>query len=120
MKLYRYIVKGTETGILVYLDKVFNPNTDDGLDMIYRLCWPFEDFLKKPNIDGYPYSRFWFTEKGNRKFNKAIRKIRKEYLSRGIETERLEMDIDDDNPDIIYEDEYQVAIRKYKRKMFIG
>ena len=120
MKLYRYIVKDTNVGILVYLDTAFNSDTDDGLDMIYQLCWPFEEYLKKPNIDGYPCSKFWFTEKGNRKFNKAIRKIRKEYSSRGIEVERLEMDIDDNSDDIIYRDEYQVAIRKYKRKMIIG
>ena len=120
MKLYRYIISdGRNIGILVYLDQVFDPNTDDGLDMIWKLCHPFEDFLKKPNIDGWPCSRFWFTEKGNRKFNKAIRKIRKEYSSMGIETQRLEMDIDSDSEEIVYRDEYQVAIRRYKRQYFI-
>ena len=102
------------------MDKIFDPDTEDGLDMIFKLCWPFDEYLKKPNIDGYPCSRFWFTEKGNRKFNKAIRKIKKEYSSRGIEVEKIEMDIDDANEDIAYKDEYQVAIKKYKHKMFIS
>ena len=121
MKLYRYIVKGiaTDVGILIYLEEIFDRNNDKELDEMFDLIWPFEDQLKNPNILGWPGSRFWFTEKGNRHFNKAIRKIKKAYQSRNYEVERLEMDIEDDSPEIVYRDEYQVAIRRYKRKYFI-
>ena len=62
--------------------------------------------LDAPNID-MTNTRSWFTEKGNRKFRKMIRKIKKIAEEKNINV--ICINIDKENlKNIIYEDIYQV------------
>ena len=43
MKLYRYIVKGigSNVGILVYLEEIFDKSNQKEMDEMFDLIWPF-------------------------------------------------------------------------------
>ena len=95
------------TGILVGLDDIFNENE------ALNLSWYFDIHLERP-FDILSGTVSYFTEKGNRKFNKAIRKIKKAALEKGINVVRLESD--GSNLEILYKDEYQIVAIKVKEK----
>ena len=104
MKLYRYEFQkdNKKIGILTGLDDYF---TDDE---IFSVCGIFEMRLDEPSISMQD-TKSYFTEKGNRKFRKAIRKIQKIAESKNIEV--ICEQIDKENlEDILYEDIYQVII----------
>lgn len=105
MKLYRYTFKKDDysIGILTGLDDFFN------IDEICECCWFFEEKLKGPDCD-LENTKSYFTEKGNRKFNKAIKKIKKLAESKNIEfiCEILE-NFDINN--VVYQDENQVILK---------
>ena len=102
MQLYRYEFQkdNKNIGILTGLDNFFNE------DEILSVCGIFEMDLDAPNID-MTNTRSWFTEKGNRKFRKMIRKIKKIAEEKNINV--ICINIDKENlKNIIYEDIYQV------------
>ena len=103
MFLYRYeFDSGCEkphTGILTGLDDLFET------DQILKLCAIFEDELPAPVIWDRNTLSF-FTEKGNRKFNKAIRKIKEAAKEIGVGVNCIKINYTDAS--IIYEDKYQV------------
>ena len=102
MQLYRYEFQkdNKNIGILTGLDNFFKE------DEILSVCGIFEMDLDAPNID-MTNTRSWFTEKGNRKFRKMIRKIKKIAEEKNINV--ICINIDKENlKNIIYEDIYQV------------
>ena len=105
MKVYRYEVVDNDIrqGFLTAFDDYFDDDT------IFELCWFFEHKLPDPDIN-MQNTISYFTEKGNRTFNKAIKAAKKEFIKRGLEFICI---IDDINPDdIIYQDKYQVIISR--------
>ena len=102
--LYRYEFAHNHKGFLTELDELF------GEDKAWELSFYFDLHLDRPIADLKGTISF-FTEKGNRKFSKTIRKI-KEYASeKGYEVIRIEKKEED--LDILYKDKYQVlALRK--------
>ena len=108
MELYRYIVMSDKEehqsfsgyGILTSLDYIFDEDT------IIDLVAIFEDDLLDPNCDMHDTVSY-FTKKGNRHFNKAIRQIKKALKSKGFDVITVYEDYDDLN--IVYEDKYQVV-----------
>jgi len=109
--LYRYeFESGCEyphTGIILGLDDIFDKFNNNLLNTIVF----FENNLKAPIIytDINERVTFYFTEKGNEKFNNCIKTIKEEALKLGINIIRLELDKDIVNK-IYYEDEYQVVV----------
>ena len=95
------------TGILVGLDDIFDE------DEAFRLSWYFDRYLERP-FDILHGTISYFTEKGNRKFNKAIREIKKAALNKSINVIRLESD--GSNLEIVYRDEYQIVAIVVKEK----
>ena len=79
MKLYRYefVKDNYRIGILAGLDDFFT------IDEIFSVCGIFEMDLSCPNMS-MSNTKSYFTEKGNRKFRKGIRKIQKLAESKGI------------------------------------
>lgn len=96
------------TGILIGLDDIFDE------DEAFRLSFYFDMHLERP-FDILHNTVSYFTEKGNRKFNKAIREIKKAALGKGINIIRLESDGSD--LDIIYRDEYQIVAIRMKENL---
>lgn len=103
--LYRYEFSkdNKRVGILVGLDDYF---TDDE---IFSVCWFFEFNLNSPDID-MKNTKSYFTDKGNRKFRKKIREIKKIANSKGIEVicECVDEKIINN---IVYRDIHQVVVR---------
>lgn len=113
MKLYRYVVLTDNEnyqhisglGILTALDYIFD--FDD--DLIISLTSCFQDELPDPDCN-MQNTCSYFTKKGNRKFNKAIRKLKKAIES--VEEKELRVVTvyeDYENLDVLYEDKYQVV-----------
>lgn len=102
MQLYRYEFRKNDKsiGILTGLDDFF---TDDE---IFSVCGIFEMKLDAPDID-MSNTKSWFTEKGNRKFRKMIRKIKKIAEEKNIEVV-CKLCNKEDLKEILYEDIYQV------------
>ena len=113
MKLYRYELKSNNdeikldkhTGILCGVDEVFK------VSELPDVCWYFEENLELPNIHLFNTISF-FTEKGNRKFHKAIKELSNTYKNKNIDVIRIEIDKEDVSDIIEYEDEYQVIITR--------
>ena len=103
MKVFRYEVidKDKRQGFLTALDDYFD--TDD----ILKLCWFFEDKLPAPDVN-MKNTISYFTEKGNRTFNKAIKQAKKAFIDKGLEFVCMIDDISSDK--VIYQDKYQVII----------
>lgn len=98
---YEFVVNNeNRIGILVGLDELFN------IDEVLSLGWIFERDLKLPDIP-MTNTKSYFTEKGNRKFRKAIREIKRVAASKNIEIVCEKIDISSLN-EILYIDEYQV------------
>ena len=110
MELYRYVVLSDKEeyahvsglGILTALDYVFN--FDD--DMIIYLSSCFLDDLPEPDCN-MKNTCSYFTKKGNRKFNKAIRKLKKAIEEKGFKVVTVYEDYE--NLNVLYEDRYQVV-----------
>lgn len=103
--LYRYEIQSenNSVGILTGLDEYFT------VDEIWSLGWFFEVKLNAPDID-MCNTKSYFTEKGNRKFRKAIRNISKLSESKGLKVVCITVNREDlDN--IVYEDVNQVIIK---------
>ena len=97
------------TGILCGLDDLF----EEYSDRLFKVIGYFTDNLQCPSC--YKKSNLplvcYFTKKGKRKFNRAIKIIKKEVKPLGVKIVRLELDetiVDT----IYYRDEYQVVIDK--------
>lgn len=110
--LYRYeyapnkYTKEEHTGILVGLDDIFD------IDTSMKLSAFFDDNLQRPR-DDLKGTMSFFTVKGNRKFSKAIRDIKKAAALKEVEV--LTIKASRYNVTILYEDEYQVLIpRNYE------
>jgi len=110
---YRYECQtpdGTRMGILTAIDDIFTfaHTEDEATTKIFLYGWPFEKYLEAPTCtmsDTISY----FTEKGNRKLNKAIRNLRNAIESEGFATYRITLpSIDEDM--ILYQDEYQIVL----------
>lgn len=103
-KVYRYefVKDDFRIGILTGLDYHFT------MDEILSVCGIFEMSLKCPPIN-MSNSKSFFTDKGNRKFRKGIRKIKEIAKTKGIKVECIVKDMSE-LEDIIYSDEYQIII----------
>lgn len=97
---YEFEKDGKKTGILTGLDDYFS------IDEILSLGAVFEEKLALPEIS-MENTRSYFTEKGNRTFRKAIRKIKKSAFERGI---NVTCEIKSSLEDILWEDEKQVIV----------
>ena len=102
--LYRYVVGENECkcGFLTALDDYFDLYTS------FVLSAEFTERLPQPEID-MENTKSYFTQKGNRSFNKAIRNCRKAYEAKGIKFVQEVYDTELDN--IIYQDQYQIVVR---------
>lgn len=112
MKLYRYSTIDDDIG---FIQEAYNYNGendyvfDNKADDIWKLTAIFEDKLQAPNVRIPEGTKFYFTEKGNRKFHKAIKKLCS-FLEENEISELHCIIIDEPNTGIIYRDTYQVAI----------
>lgn len=99
---YRYMFEkdGEKTGFLTGLDSYFS------IDEAMELGWIFEEKLALPPIS-MSNTRSYFTEKGNRSFRKAIRKIQEAAEQKGV---RTICEIQKDLSDILWKDEKQVVV----------
>ena len=119
MKLYRYELKSNNdeikldkhTGILTALEQIFEKDFEKDMDKLCNLFWFFEEYLECPNIPLSNTTSF-FTEKGNRKFNKAIKNLKKAYAEKGIDVVLINEYRDNIKSIIVYEDENQVIIKR--------
>ena len=102
--LYRYEFAHNNRGMLTELDELF------GEDKAWELSFYFDIHLERPVADLKETISF-FTEKGNRKFSKAIRKIKNYASEKGYEVIRIEKE--EKELDILYKDEYQVLALRY-------
>ena len=104
MKLYRYefIKDNYRIGVLAGLDDFFT------IDEIFSVCGVFEMNLSCPDMD-MSNTKSYFTEKGNRKFRKGIRRIQKLAESKGIVFDSIVKDSNEIS-DILYSDIYQVIV----------
>lgn len=104
MLLYRYefVKDNYRVGFLTGLDDFFTE------DEILSCSWVFERDLDCPTFD-MCNTKSYFTEKGNRKFRKCIRKIQKLAESKDIVFETIVKDSSDIS-DILYSDIYQVIV----------
>ena len=102
---YRYFIKTdtTEIGFLCDLESYFSENE------FFNLAAIFEDELDAPDIDMRNTISF-FTQKGNRKFHKAIKKCQTAYEQLGIQFVRIEKEINES--EIVYQDKYQIILRR--------
>ena len=103
---YEFVKDNQRDGILTGLDKYFS------IDEICSVCGIFEISLKAPNIN-MTNTKSYFTERGNRKFRKMIRNIKKIAETKGIITECI---IKENLDNIIYTDNYQVIISTETQK----
>lgn len=103
--LYRYefLKDNKRFGILTGLDDCFT------LDEVFSVCGIFEVCLDCPSISMLN-TKSYFTDKGNKKFRKAIRRIKKLADEKGISVfcEKVEKE---NISDILYEDKYQIIIK---------
>lgn len=104
MKVYRYEVvdNGMHQGFLTAFDDYFDEDT------IFELCGFFELKLPDPDIN-MKNTTSYFTEKGNRTFNKAIKAAKKKFLEKGLDFICIVKELDESL--IIYKDKYQAIVK---------
>ena len=104
MKVYRYEVvdNGNHQGFLTAFDDYFDDDT------IFELCGFFELKLPDPDID-MKNTTSYFTEKGNRTFNKAIKAAKKKFIEKCLDFICITKDLDESL--IVYKDKYQAIVR---------
>lgn len=108
MELYRYVILSDKKehahfsgyGILTSLDYIFDEDTIIDLTHVFLDELPDPDCNMKDTIS-------YFTKKGNRKFNKAIRSLKKALQNEGFNVVTVYEDYE--NLDVLYEDKYQVV-----------
>lgn len=102
---YRYEFKKDDysVGVLTGLDDFFT------VEEICELCWIFERDLKCPSVDMENTISF-FTEKGNRKFRKAIRKIKSIADNKNLEFCCIVKPVNS-LLNIVYQDNYQIIVK---------
>ena len=101
-------------GILTGVDLLFRSNSDiikGNYDNIINQLFEFEKSLPGPSCD-MENTISYFTQKGNRKFHKAINRLCIAINETGVaKTRRIEID-NLDNMEIIYQDKYQVIVKR--------
>ena len=99
---YRYEIVSNDqrVGLLTGLDDLFTERE------VWSLIGPFELYLPGPDVS-MSDTRSYFTDDGNRKFRKAIRRIIKRVLDKGLHVDIITKDTLDD---ILYEDKYQAVV----------
>ena len=104
MLLYRYefVKDDYRVGILAGLDDFFT------VEEIFSVCGIFEMELECPTVE-MSNTKSYFTEKGNRKFRKGIRRIQKLAENKGISFDTIILDSSKVS-DILYSDNYQVVV----------
>ena len=110
MDLYRYEVKSDKKecshisglGILTSLDYIFDNDDYKIIDLTYYFLDKLPDPLCNMNN-----TRSYFTQKGNRKFNKAIKNLKKAIEKEGFKV--ITIHEKSENLHIIYKDAYQVV-----------
>ena len=108
MKLYRYVVLSDKEehqsfsgyGILTALDYIFDEDTIINLTAIFQDKLPDPDCIMNNTCS-------YFTKRGNRKFNKAIRNIKKILIDKGFRVITVYEDYE--NLNVVYKDLYQVV-----------
>ena len=98
---YEFEKDDERIGILTGLDKYFSD------DEILALGWVFEKYLDLPDIN-MEKTKSYFTEKGNRKFGKAIRRIKQAAKKHGLNVVCEKLNLIDT---ILYADAYQVVVQ---------
>lgn len=100
MFVYRYEFQkdNKKIGFLTGLDEFFNEHD------VLSVCGVFEMFLDLPPISMID-TKSYFTEKGNRKFRKSIRKIEKMANIYNVNFITIKLN-KEDLVDILYEDKY--------------
>ena len=121
MKIYRYYYEAVqgyeEMGFLIRMSELFEKVKNDNEEIeLFKLVGIFEDNLPAPPNEFYfnnSNARSYFTEKGNRKFKKAINNIRK-YLLNKYQWELICKckDIRDNDSRILYSDDLQVILNE--------
>lgn len=96
---------GILTGVDIFEEELRKRNS-----CIIFLTFPFEEFLKRPDIDDMSSTISYFTQKGNRKLHKAITRLCKAIEATGIAHVRCITLNDLDEERILYRDEYQVVL----------
>ena len=104
--LYRYQFSDN-VGFLTGLEEYFSDKE------ILSLSWIFERDLALPNCS-MNNTKSYFTENGNRKFRKAIRKIRQLAEERNIDFFCVKIERKEIEETILYEDVYQVIISEIR------
>lgn len=101
--LYRYEFNkaNKSVGILVGMDEYFTE------DEVFDCALFFEFKLECPTVD-MTNTKSYFTDKGNRKFRKKIREIKKLANSKGVEVICRKVE-ENDLSNIVYKDNYQVV-----------
>lgn len=122
MKIYRYYYEEIpdyfeKAGFLIRIDEILSfiisPKLEDEL---LKLIAIFEDELDAPDYNIYknnPSAVSYFTQKGNRKFHKAINNI-KTYLFEKCQQEMIciTKEISKDDERILYIDDYQLILKE--------
>ena len=106
---YRYEVPKLNQGIFGAIEDILDLDNEEELDLLFKIVAYFEDNLKAPNID-MKDTESWFTEKGNRKFKKSIKKIIMVLEERNYSVSRIQKELNENK--ILYKDEYQVIISR--------
>lgn len=101
--LYRYEFKHNGIGIFIGMDDIFDSDTSFALSAL------FDDQLKRP-CDNLKDTISYFTQKGNRKFSKAIKKIKLASAEKGYEIIRIEKE--ESELIVLYKDKYQVLAKR--------
>lgn len=97
-------------GILTGWEFIDAPKTDAQFWDKMKFLAIFEDELPGAECN-MKDTLSYFTQKGNRKFSKAIRALTKDIESRGRTVVRIEIPEIDDSK-ILYRDRYQVVIKR--------
>lgn len=124
MLVFRYYYKAVddfvESGFLIrvsdLIDIAIESNDDENMNEYLGLVAIFEDELSVPSFSSYinnPTARTYFTLKGNRKFKKAINKVKEIlYKKHGWEMISICQDIPEGDPRIVYQDMYQILLNE--------
>jgi hypothetical protein len=98
MKLYRYTSEG---------EGIFNKERESLPDSMIDEGHKARAWLPKPDLDVENFS-FYLKEKGNNEYKKKLLPFHQKFL-KDIECEELEIDVQVD--DVVYQDEWQIALK---------
>ena len=106
---FRYEVPKLNQGIFGAIEDILDLNNEEELDLLFELVAYFEDNLKAPDIN-MEDTESWFTQKGNRKFKKSIKKIINALKERNYSVSCIQKELNEN--EILYKDEYQIIISR--------